>query len=220
VRAAGWLALVLLPGLLGASALPPSVAEIQPGLQAAERRLQDASLAFEAARRESLPAVQAASLARAASGSWWGRWRLRRALAELKTRLDRVEAARAERAAAREQLFLLLTAAEEELRTSLEKALAGKGTAGQAAGLGAWWEQEQGWSSRLESLEAAPADATDAPHSGLMAQARVEQLERDTAILTQLSRKGLIPAAQVRQDDRQLKAMLARWRRAARPYKI
>lgn len=195
-------------------ALPADVEEMQVPLAAAERRLQDATLALAAARRDAEPASQAAAQARAGADGWLGRWRLRRALADLKDRLDRVEKARVERAAARNELFLLLTGVEEEMRGALEKAL---GRPGGAAPLASWWAHEQGWSRRLEALEAAPSDATDPPRSSLLAQARVEQLERDVRILAALRARGALGPAQARADGRALADSLRRWRRAAGP---
>lgn len=205
-------ALLLCLGLPVQASVPPGVEEMLAPLQAAERSLQDATLSLAAARRDAEPAAAAVAAARSNASGWLGRWRLRRALVELKRRLDKVEMARVERAAARERLFLLLTAVEEEARVALERGLAGKASPEALVG---WWKQEQAWSRRLEALEAAPREATDPPSSTLMAQARVEQLERDGRVLESLRRRALLPPQQAQSDARILEERLRRWRRAA-----
>lgn len=216
MRAAAVLPLALAGGVLAAAALPPSVEAMLVPMAEAERRLQDAGLAHEAARREAAPAAEAVAQARARDGTWWGRWRLRRALGRLKEKLDRVEAARVERDEAREQVYLLLTAAEEELRAALEAGLA---RPGRGAELGAWWRRQRAWSLRLESLDAAPADREAVSGQGLeralAAQARVQQLERDLGLVKALRARGSLGAAEARADEAALRRALAAWRERA-----
>lgn len=218
MRFAG-LGLLLLTASLGAVAFPPAVASMLPQLDAAERRLQGATLAHEAARREAQPEQEAVADARAGAGRFLGQWRLRRALGRLKARLDAVEAARVERDAARQELFLLLTGAEEELRGALEKAVAGPRS---SAPLADWWHQEQAWSARLEALELAKDEAPGegAKAKGLLAQARLEQLQRDQALLQGLARRGSLPAGEIRRERARLDSTQKQWKRlaeAARP---
>lgn len=214
MRRAAALLLAVLAARLGAVAFPPTVAGMLPQLDAAERRLQGATLAHEAARREAQPEQEAVAEARAGADRWLGQWRLRRALGRLKARLDAVESARVERDAARQELFLLLTGAEEELRGALEKALGGpKG----AAPLAEWWRQEQAWSGRLEALELAKDEA---PGEGgkakaLLAQARLEQLQRDQALLQGLARRGVLPPGELRRERARLDSTQKQWKRLA-----
>lgn len=202
-----------------ADPFPPTVAAMLPQLSEAELRLQGASLAHEAARREAVPEQEAVAAARAQSQHWWGRWRLRRALGRLKERLDRVERSRVEREAARQQLFQLLTGLEEELRGALETAAAAPKL---APGLAAWWRQEQAWSARLEALELADeaGQAEAVPRNRLLAQARLEQLQRDQALLKALARRGALPPEGLRQEQARLDRAQKQWKRlaeAARP---
>lgn len=209
------LALLCLTAPSRAHGFPPSIEAMRPALAQAERRLQDATLAHEAARREAGPYNEAAVQARARADHWWGRWRLRRALGRLKERLDRVEAARVEQEAARQELFLLLTAMEEELRGALERALAADG---RQRGLRGWWQQEQAWSRRLEALESGlddPSRPDPARRPALLAQARLEQLERDLGLLRTLAGRGLLDPAAARADEVRLRESLRRWRRWA-----
>lgn len=211
--------LALLAAALGAAPFPGQVEGLRPQLAQAELRLQDASLAHEAARREAQPEAEAVAAARSASDHWWGRWRLRRALARLKARLDRVEAARVEQEAARQDLFAILTALEEELRSALEKRLAAPPRPAEGPELRAWWAQLQAWSTRLEGLEghAAPAPSEERKaRSQVLAQARVEQLERDLALLGRLKQLGILGPDAQRADARRLNGSLARWRASAR----
>lgn len=196
------------------AAWPSEVAALLPRLEPAERRLQDATLAQEAARREAQPASDAVVEARLGADHWWGRWRLRRALGRLKGRLDRVEAARVEREAARQELFMLLTALEEELRSALEGSLAAAMPKEQRR---SWWEQTQAWSKRLEGLESAvdAAAASEQERSKLLAQARLEQLVRDLAILDALERKAVLSPAEARTERSRLRRAVERWRRLA-----
>lgn len=211
------LALLLLwASSAAAAAWPPELESLLPGLPAAERRLQDASLAHEAARRESQPANDAVSAARSEAQHWWGRWRLRRALGRLKDRLDKVEAARVEREAARQELFLLLTALEEELRSALEKGLRAPQRPAPAV-LKAWWRQAQAWAQRLEALEAGQEAAAPAPEQKrLLAQARLEQLERDRELLKVLSQRRVLDAGEANAESLRLERSWRRWRGLAR----
>lgn len=215
-RRARGLLLVLVGALalpLRAASFPPLVESLRPQLAQAERRLQDATLAHAAAQRESEPASEAVTEARKHAEHWWGRWLLRRDLNQLKGRLDKVEAARVEKEAARQQLFLLLTGAEEELRGALERGLQARES---QAALKGWWVQERAWSQRLESLEAAYEDARLGDSPGrfqLLAQARLEQLQRDRLILKGLKVQALISGAEAQRDAQSLKAAIERVRR-------
>lgn len=216
MRLAGAAFLLLASSLAAGTAFPPAVEALRPQLDEAERRLQGATLAHEAARREAEPASEAVAQARAQADHWWGRWLLRRDLGRLRERLDKVEAARVEREAARQELFLLLTGAEEELRGALEKAL--RGAAGKAD-LGDWWRQERSWSLRLESLELAYEDEArdDASHPyRLLAQARLEQLGRDRRILDGLRARRVVTAEAYAVDKARLEAAIGRIRRSLR----
>ena len=55
---------------------------------------------------------------------WWTRWRLRRNLSRLQESLDRLREARGKYEGSRQELFLVLSALEEELRSALNRELA------------------------------------------------------------------------------------------------
>lgn len=199
------------------AALPPAVLAVLPALAEAERQLQDATLDLEAARREAEPAQREADEARDVGG-WWGGWLLRRRLAGLKVKLDAVEAARRSQAAARQSEFTLLTGLEEELRSTLEKALGSTATPG-AGTLALWWEQKQAWTRRVEALEAAEQSAAATPTAGepggrsLLVEARLEQLERDARLLDALRARGVLDRDSRAAQARDLE-LVRRWWRA------
>jgi hypothetical protein len=205
------IAAVLLAAGAVAAGFPPSVEALLPQLTQAETRLQGATLAHEAARREAAPEQEAVAQARAQSEHWWGRWRLRRALGRLKTRLDEVERSRVEREAARQELFLLLTGLEEELRGALEKAAVGPKP---KAPLAQWWRQEQAWSSRLETLELAKEEGVleASPKNRLLAQARLQQLQRDSALLKVLERRRILDLGEVMSEEKRLASAQKLWK--------
>jgi hypothetical protein len=189
---------------------------MRPALAQAEHDLQGASLAHEAARREAQPYREAAAQARARADHWWGRWLLRRSLARLKERLDRLESARVAQEAARQQVFLLLTALEEELRGALEKAV---GAAKPEPELAAWWRQLQAWSRRLEALELGRDEAASderLQRSQLVAQARLDQLGRDLELLRALAARGRLDARTRREDEARLREAQRRWQALSR----
>src|SRR6185503_208802 len=55
---------------------------------------------------------------------WWTRWRLRRTLGQLQESLDLLREARTRYETSRQELFLVLSALEEELRSALNRELA------------------------------------------------------------------------------------------------
>lgn len=191
---------------LGAAGLPPTVASELGPLRVSEQTLQEATLGLAAARREALPAAAAVEEARADASTWWGGWLLKRRLAELKRRLDRVEAARQSQAQAHAALFSLLSGMEEELRGQLE------GLSARSPEAAGWWRQEQDWRSRVESLEAGLELAPSAPpeQGRLLAEARRQQLRRDLLELDRLRRARALDPAQVSLDRSSLERSLAR----------
>lgn len=215
MRALAFLLLCSAQAAVHGAGLPPAVEAVMPRLGAVEQRLQEATLAHEAARREALPAEAAVAEARRGQGSWWGDRRLRRALARFKDRLDAVEQARRIRADAREDLFVMLTAAEEELRSALEKGLAAGRLKAEAE---PWWQRLQAWSRRLEALESAPGESQDAGGADrrrLLAQARLEQIERDRRLLAGLTAARLLSRAEAEASRSRLRGALQRWKRLA-----
>lgn len=210
------LALLLLGGALRARGeeLPSSVQAMLPALDAAERALQDSTLDLEAARRDAAPAQRAVDAARGDGEGWLQRWRLERALARLKERLDAVETARRGQASARQAEFTLLSGLEEELRGSLEAALA-KGSGGpDPAVLGLWWTQEQAWSRRVEALEAAALEASESGGQGqgaLLMETRLQELDRDEGLLGLLQKRRVLGAAQARAQRLQIQELRRRW---------
>jgi hypothetical protein len=200
---------VALAGAASLRALPASVAGELPALEAAERRLEDATLALAAARREAQGPQEAVAEARAQSDSWWGPWLLRHRLAQLKARLDRVEAARQAQVEAHATVFTLLSGLEEQLRASLEASLA----SGAKAGLAGDWRQEQAWRQRVEALEQG---VDENPGAGpqerrLLVEARLEQLRRDQRLVAALRARGLLGVAEARQAQAALQASQAAW---------
>jgi hypothetical protein len=212
-RALAWaLASLLFGGQ--ARALPPSVASELPALAAAERRLEDATLALAAARREALGPQEDVNAARAQAATWWGQWWLRHRLAQLKGCLDRVEAARQEQVEAHATVFTLLSGLEEELRGAMEKAV----SAGLPDGLALDWRQEQAWRRRVEALEQG---LDQSPGSGpqerrLLVEARLQQLRRDQRLAQALRSRGLLSAAEAGQAQQALVASEAEWQARAR----
>jgi chromosome segregation ATPase len=212
--------LLLLLAAQGRAALPPSVAGLQPGLAEAERHLQDATLELEAARREAEPLQAEVTEARAHADTFWGAWRLRRHLARLKERLDKVETARVAQSRAREEVFTVLTGLEEELRGALESALLAKGRPVPKADLLAWWSQRSAWSRRVAALEAGSderAEAGGEQRRRLLGEARAEQWQRDLALVDAMQRKGIMDAGQAKRERAALKAVRGGQRRAKAP---
>lgn len=199
------------------AALPPSVQAILPSLGEAERHLQDATLELEAARRDADPVQVSVTEARASAASFWGRWRLRRRLAELKQHLDKVEAARVAQSRAREEVFAVLTGLEEELRGALESAVATRAKGLKPSALQEWWRQKLAWSRRVEALEAGSEERAEAggeERRRLLGEARAEQWERDLKLLDGLERRGALSAPEAAQERRVLQAARQRWRRS------
>ena len=212
------LVLLCLVGRPLPAALPASVSSILPGLSEAERHLQDATLELEAARRDAEPVQAAVTDARAHASSFWGRWLLQRRLAELKQKLDKVEAGRVAQSRAREEVFTVLTGLEEELRSALETALSAKAKP-PAGELQLWWRQKMAWSRRVEALEAGGderVEAGGAERQRLLREARAEQRERDLHLLDALERSGALPAAEAATERKGMKADRQRWRQSAR----
>lgn len=189
-------------------ALPPSVQAELPALQDAERRLEDATLALAAARREALGPQEDVAAARAQAGAGWGSWWLRHRLAQLKERLDRVESARQAQVAAHAAVFELLSGLEEELRASLELGLGRR-----EGGLAADWRQEQAWRQRVEALEQGleRTPGTGSQERRLLAEARLEQLRRDQRLALALRRRGQLSQADAEQAQRSLDRSQAAW---------
>lgn len=205
----GFLALFLLLLAKPGPALPPSVAAELPALQAAERALEDSTLALAAARREALGPEEAVAEARAQADHWWGDWWLRHRLSQLKLSLDQVEAARQAQVRAHALVFALLSGLEEELRGSLEARAARN-----AVGLGADWAQEQAWRERVEALEQGleRTPGTGPGEHHLLGEARLGQLRRDERLAALLQRLGVLSSVQVRHAEASLQASEARWR--------
>jgi len=197
---AHWQGLAL--GLLGAgglwgAALPPPAKALLPAIQAAEQRLQGASLQLEAARHDAEPLQMLVDQSRAEGDSWWGAWLLKRRLGQLKVRLDSVEAARAEQAAAHQDLVLLLTGADEEISGALEQSLSQVKDDSMNATWAAWWRQKQAWQQRLAALQPQGALLQAAPgreSSSILREALQIQAQREKALLDALGRRKALSA--------------------------
>jgi hypothetical protein len=199
---------LLLLASTAAAGLPPSVERELPAFQAAEQRLEDATLALAAARREALGPQEAVAQARAQAGTWWGAWWLQRRLAQLKQRLDQVEAARQAQVEAHSAVFILLSGLEEELRASLEKELASP-----SPGLADAWRTQRDWSRRVEALERGlernPGTAPE--ERRLLAEARLDQIRRDLRLVEALQRRRLISPAESAEARSTLALALDQW---------
>ncbi len=139
---------------------------------------------------------------------------LQRSLGRLKTSLDRVESARAGQVAARQDLALLLTGADEELSAALEASLAGKTGRPDRSFLDkwrVWWEQKRAWQQRLDALEPAgdgedSAEALGQEAKRIRQEARQAQWDREKAILDVLESRRALPSAEIRPERARLKA--------------
>ena len=198
--------------------LPPAVESLRPQIQAAERRLQDISLELQAAQHAAEPVQVEVAEARGKAASWWGSWMLKRRLGKLKMSLDRVEGARAGQVAARQDLALLLTGADEELSAALEASLGGSTGSPDAAMRAkwkAWWEQKTAWQQRLDALApiqegeaSAQPQAHEARH--IQAEARQAQWDREQGILLTLGHKKALSPDQLKRELRRLQGRFAR----------
>jgi hypothetical protein len=192
------LALGLLANGVWGAALPPQANALLPAIQAAEQRLQGASLQLEAARHDAEPLQVLVDRSRAEGDSWWAAWLLKRRLGQLKVRLDSVEAARAEQAAAHQDLVLLLTGADEEISGALEQSLSEVKNDGMNATWAAWWRQKQAWQQRLAALQpqdgAPPAGQKGQQPSGILREAWQIQAQREKALLDALGRRRALSA--------------------------
>jgi hypothetical protein len=196
------LGLGLALGLLGAhglwsAALPPQAKALLPAIQAAEQQLQGASLQLEAARHDAEPLQVLVDQSRAEGESWWGAWLLKRRLGQLKVRLDSVEAARAEQAAAHQDLVLLLTGADEEISGALEQSLSEVKGDSMNATWAAWWWQKQAWQQRLAALQPQgmlPVGGQGQAPSSILREALQIQAQREKALLDALGRRHALGA--------------------------
>jgi hypothetical protein len=194
-----WLLLLCL-GTLRAAALPPGAEALRQPILAAERRLQDASLELQVAKRAAGPVQEKVVEARQQAGHWWGPWLLQRRLGQLKTSLDKVEAARAAQVAARQELALLLTGAEEELLSALEVSLEAspRGSPALVEKWRAWWQQRRVWQQRLEALspvddEPAPSGRTAKESRRIRQEALQAQAQRESELIASLRKHGALP---------------------------
>ena len=185
---------------LSAAVLPPGAEALRKPIEAAERRLQDASLELQAAKHDAVPLQNQVIQARPGAGSWWGSWLLKRRLGQLKISLDKVEAARAAQAAAREDLALLLTGAQEELLGAMEISLAvtPKASAVLLEKWKAWWQQREIWQQRLEALGAGDDETVETANGNaeskrIRTEARQAQLERENALVAALKKHRVLP---------------------------
>lgn len=112
------LALLLAPGFLsGESSLAQS-------LEIARIEFRDSRARAASAEGEAAPlAEKVRALKGVENPWWWTRWRLRRSLSALQESLDRLREARGKYEASRQELFLVLSALEEELRSALNREL-------------------------------------------------------------------------------------------------
>jgi hypothetical protein len=108
--------------------LAPDLFPADPGLSSSleKARREFASANDEAARAEAEAAPLAESvreLKAVENPWWWTRWRLQAKLSRLQESLDRLRVLRGRSEDTRQQLFLVLSAMEEELRSALNREL-------------------------------------------------------------------------------------------------
>jgi hypothetical protein len=107
-----------------AAALPAADSTLGPSLEKARLDFVLAGQRSQAAEAEAAPlAAKVRQLKAVEDPWWWTRWRLRRNLGLLQESLDRLREARSLYEAARQELFLVLSALEEELRSALNREL-------------------------------------------------------------------------------------------------
>jgi hypothetical protein len=204
------LLLTLAPAWSPAAELPPQAGALLADMEKAERGLQDSSLELEAARREAQPAAASVAEARREEGRFLGRWRLNRALARLKEKLDRVESARVAQARARERLILLLNGLDEEVTAALEVP-SSTGTARRYA----WWEQKRAWQRRLESLDPWTAGSGGRQARGRRLEVRLAFLEREATLVESLLSQGVLEPYQAARERARLEALVKKARQEA-----
>lgn len=206
------MALILYASSLHAD-LPPAVEALRPSIQVAERRLQDISLELQAAKHAAEPLQGQVNDARSHANTWWGSWILKRRLGQLKTSLDRVESARSGQAAARQELALLLTGADEELSSALETSLAANVKKSDKALLlkwQVWWEQKRAWQQRLDALEpSGDADSNVTAAGGeagrIRQEARQAQWEHESALVELLEHRRALSGREASSELLRLK---------------
>ena len=164
---------------LQAQTLPPPVSVLLPSYEKAARNY--ALLKKEAgdAEASTLPQVEELRALKAQAPGWFRDWSLRRKLSQTQERLDDLSRQRAELESARQDLFLQLSALEEELRSSLEKELSSQRRDPAAVEkIRGWLEYKRRWDRELEDLgssEARPFDLVEVPKQAPTRQIMADQ---------------------------------------------
>jgi hypothetical protein len=154
---------------LAMAALAVQLAAAEPGLNLALLRARSdfaqCRAAADLAEAEAAPLVELVRRLKAVPDPWWWtRWRLRRSLGELQESLDRLREARGRYENSRQELFLVLSAQEEELRSALNKELARRRPRPER--VRGYFERKDGFDRELEAMgfgEGKPFPLADAP---------------------------------------------------------
>jgi hypothetical protein len=116
--------LALAAALFAAPFLGKAESGLAASLERARAEFASASAAEAAAEAAAAPLAESVRALKAVNAPWWWtRWRLRSKLASLQESLDRLRETRARQESARQELFLVLSALEEELRSALNREL-------------------------------------------------------------------------------------------------
>lgn len=160
--------------LPGAQALPPSVAVLLPSYSTALENFERCKKKVNQLEEAALPHVERVRELKSKKSSWLRDFTLRRKLTQLQENLAQLSAARAALASAREDLFLQLSALEEELRASLEKELENRS----GAKIQNWLEAKRLWDIQLEELgfnESKPFELVEVPRQAPTLQILADQ---------------------------------------------
>jgi hypothetical protein len=110
--------------LLLAARLHPADSSLSKSLEKARREFAQSQIDSAEAESEAAPLAESVRELKAVDNPWWWtRWRLRGKLSRLQESLDRLRERRVRYEESRQELFLVLSAMEEELRSALNREL-------------------------------------------------------------------------------------------------
>lgn len=209
-----WLCLPPAPAAAGATRLPSAVAALLPSATKVAEVYEHRKMELDALEADALPQVEKVRALKSKPSGWLRDWELRRSLAELQERLDALNVARGQLAQAHQDLFLQLSALEEELRSALERELERGGASPQVRlKIKNWLEAKKTWDSSLEELgssESKPFELVEVPQDvptraimedrkkalearGLQLEAWADMLASDLRLWRRLDEKKFVP---------------------------
>lgn len=198
-------------------------------LEKARKDFAQSGLIFAAAEAEARPlADKVRELKAVESPWWWTRFRLRRKLSRLQESLDHLREAKRAYENTRQELFLVLSAMEEDMRSSLNRELAKSGTS--RARVQQLFDRKESLDRELEAMgfgEGKPFPLVDDPGQGALPllrsdrqkalQARAIQLEawsdtvkEDLRMVSRARQNGALDSIQARAKQRDLEALFKR----------